>query len=133
MSNNSVVPAALNGLGSARTVAVGVYRHRHGTDVACYNNREEAVMGLLDVILSQIESGDADDQISFETQGEILDLYADEEYEEALNTYDREAEDETVFVWEGVVAAEPARWDTERVRAARKVVDEMEEESVPDE
>lgn len=78
--------------------AVGVYTHRHGTDVCIYANKEEALLGLSLAVLDNINSGDVDGRLSLEAQREIVQAYKEGDYQGVLDTYNLESEDETMTV-----------------------------------
>lgn len=62
---------------------VGVYRHHRGTDVAVYVSREQALLGLLEVVLENIADG-TDTGTSAADHAAIGRLYTAGRYADAL-------------------------------------------------
>lgn len=106
MEKNTKIPAA-------DTHYAGIYRHNYGTDVAVYKTPEAAKLGLLAVILDDINTGEADEHLALDSQREIVQAYKEGDYDGALESFNRDSETETVSVCEvsshdetGVVSAD---------------------------
>jgi hypothetical protein len=90
----------------------GFYRHQHGTDVAVYASPEQAKLGLLRIVLDDINSGYADDHLALDSQKEIVQAYKEGDYDGALESFNRDSETCTMSVCEVTEdTAEPASAD----------------------
>jgi len=76
----------------------GIYRHRHGTDVAVYDSAELAKLGLLSVVLGSINTGEADEHLPLDSQKEIVQAYKEGDYDGALECFNRDSETEVMSV-----------------------------------
>ncbi len=115
-------------LAPGQTLAVGVYRHEHGTDVAFYRTREEAVLGLLAVVLVSINSGEADEQLSLDSQKEILQAYREGDYDGALESYNRDSEDEEMYVRVGIAGAPTVAASADYLEQIERVLEQKQKD-----